>query len=803
MPPRTTQPAVSSKSVSKTAPASHSALPPLVPKEKERARAPFWGATRLMIMFVCGLLGVWMIHLSAFLNDADRGTVTTFLHGQLCLWGWSNDEYLNGGTHLGVLEMLKSFTFWKMLIGFILGTGAGFAIALEIPKPHLSRANTAAKGAALFVLTLLVFSPAMTAGFIWDDDQEITANPSIQGSAFGRPGFDAATFGLWEIWTGGLSNPHPTADPATDPLLVKALRPPLHKIEQALWVQKDHLPAHESADFFPLHATFTWLEWQLFGHDFHGRPLSSSFHIMNIIFHALDVILLWIVLCQLRVPGAWLGSLLFAIHPVHAESVAWIAESKNTQSLLFYLLCISAWIKMEDAYKPKKPFLEAWEARFADRNKASGVSPVFGFLQNEGLASREYLLAFVFCLCSLLCKTSVVVLPPVLLLLTWWRTGALTLRDFVRSIPFWILAVVLAEITIWFQNGRAIGQEVIPFTKEFAPHLGGAGLSLWWYVSKALVPVGLMTIYPRWPIIPPEPNVVVVTNGIAMMGVALALLAVLYFYRNKIGRTPFFVFAYFTGTLFPVLGFFKMSYMRLTLQADHFQYLSDISILAFAGAMIFKLWEMAGPKYRPLVLSCAVLLCGVFSASSWERAGFHQSEETLWRECLKRNDDSWQAHNHLGAVIYMKGNIKDSAYHFQRAVNLKPENPEVHNNLGLTLAATGHWDEALEQYRLAVKIKGDVPAMRRNLADCLSTLKKFDEAAEQYKIVLEADSRDPNSHVSYGYVLSQTGHLPEALEQFETALKIDPGNQRAQQNLQVVKNIMSHQVMIPSAPKME
>ena len=165
-----------------------------------------------------------------------------------------------------------------------------------------------------------------------------------------------------------------------------------------------------------------------------------------------------------------------------------------------------------------------------------------------------------------------------------------------------------------------------------------------------------------------------------------------------------------------------MSYMRVALQADHFQYLSDISIIALVAAGIAFAWEKAGPKIKPLIVAACVLLVCSFSAYSWERAAAHQSEKTLWTACLEKNPDSWQAHNHLGAVLYMEGNIDEAHVHFASAVRLKPANPEVHNNLGLTLSHYGKMDEALEQYRLAVEIKGDVPAMRRNYADCLARL---------------------------------------------------------------------------------
>ena len=638
-----------------------------------------WSEARLVLAAIFGLLGLALFNV-AFLDEQENAVFMDFLRGQV-----------------GMEGAFASVLFWKLFVGFALGAVAGYFVGSEVPRAHVPKANQLARGVAIFLISVVIYIPAMSAGFIWDDDQEITANPSLQNLP-----------GLVEIWTGA-----------------------------------------KSADYFPLKTTMLWIEFQLWGLNAHG------YHTVNIIVHAIDALLLWMVLSQLKVPGAWLGSLLFAIHPVHAESVAWIAERKNTLSLFFYLLSISAWLRFEDTEKRKL-----------------------------------YLWSLVLFLGALLCKTHVVVLPAVLVLLTWWKTGTLTKRDLLRTVPFFVLALVLGVVTVWFQNGRAIGQEVIPISDHFSTRLAGSGVAIWWYVSKALFPVNLNTIYNdidpfgaglRWPI----------TEGYWWMFVAgafvLITLHLLWLARNWLGRTPFFVFAYFVGTLFPVLGFFKMSYMRLTLVADHFQYLSDISVVALTGALIALGLKKLEPQFKPILIGSTVVLVFCFSAYSWERAGVHQSEKTLWTACLAKNNDSWQAHNHLGAVIYMEGRPRDAAPHFQRAVDLKPANPEVHNNLGLVLAAFGQWEEALAQYRQAVEIKGDVPAMRRNLADALTSRGKLDEALPHYEQLVKEMPGDPGVHLSYGYVLAQLKRLPEALREFEMAVKIDPNNPRARQNVDAVR----------------
>jgi len=759
--------------------AAKSAAKPGAPKQQAPARPiSMWEESRIVIAAIVGLIAIYIC--SKFLSEEETPKFFDFLRGQI-----------------GFFDLLKFSFFWKMAFAFTLGSVGAWFLILEVPAATIRSLNRPARAVAIFLLTLIIYIPAMSAGFIWDDDQEITANPSLM-----VPGDPQAWnwYGLWEIWTGGLTNiyrPTPgVPEPQPDPLLVKVLRPPLRAIEKTFYPATE-FKAHESADYFPLKTTMLWLEYQLWGHDKRtGAPYAPAFHTMNVFIHAIDVLLLWMVLSQLRVPGAWLGALFFGIHPVHAESVAWIAERKNTLSLLFYLLSISAWIRFEDSFKKDSPFLDDLKKAYAGGKDArgkwrdGGLQGLWRFLGQEGFLGSAYIAAILYCMASLLCKTHVVVLPAVLLLLTWWRTGKVAVRDAVRTAPFFIVSLVLALVTIWFQNGRAIGFEEIPIGDAWS-RIAGASMAIWWYVWKVIVPVNLNTIYEfigpfktGWPLEHPQ-------FWMYIMGVlALGLLYFLWVGRKSLGRTPFFVYAYFLGTLFPILGLFKMSYMRLTLEADHFQYLSDISVVALAGALIVKGWQKADVSIRPFIVGGTALLLVVFSGYSWERAGVHQSEKTLWTACLQRNDNSWQAHNHLGAVIYMEGNVPEAGKHFARAVDLKPKNPEVHNNLGLAYAYAQNWEKALEQYQLAVKIKGDVPAMRRNLADCYSTLKRFPEAAREYKIVLDGDPNDPNCHLGYGYALTQLNRMQDAKEQFEIALRIDPNNPRARQNLDAVKKMM-------------
>ena len=216
----------------------------------------------------------------------------------------------------------------------------------------------------LAVVTFVAYQPAWHAGFIWDDDRLITDNRMVQ-----------ARDGLYRIWF-----------------------------------------TTEAADYYPLTSSFWWLQWRLWGKN------AGGYHAVNVLLHAANVVLIWMLLRRLRVPGAWLAALVFAIHPVNVATVAWISEQKNTLSMLFFALSI------------------LWYVRFDEESKGHWY----------GLSLAAFLLA-------LLSKSAVVMLPVVLLGCVWWLRGRVRRQDLLRSVPFFVLSLVMGLVTIWFQYNRVLG----------------------------------------------------------------------------------------------------------------------------------------------------------------------------------------------------------------------------------------------------------------------------------------------------------------------------------------------------------
>lgn len=662
-------------------PSSAKVLPKPVPPPKDTREA------KLLLSFLCGLFVLALIGCFSF-NKKEYFEFGMFLRGQT-------------GIDLGVL--FSSSVFWKLTFGFGIGAVGGYLLSVMVNPGNIQFANKVARYSAVFLITLLIYIPAMSAAYIWDDDQEVHANVALRDF-----------HGLVQAWKGA---------PGT------------------------------GADYLPLKTTMLWVEYQIWG----AKP--EGYHVMNIVVHAIAALLLIVALKQLRIPGAWLAGLLFAIHPVHVESVAWVSERKNTLSLVFYLLTFIAYFKF-------------------DRTKNWAY---YGWA----------LAAFV---AAGLCKSHVVVLPAALVLCNWWQRRGFTKEDLLRSIPFFVLSGFFAWLTIHFQFQRAIGGEVIENFGGWGSRIAMAGMSTWWYLYKALCPDHLITIYPIWPIIPPQAYQFLF--GIAL----LVVLAVLWFYRNSWARPYFFAFAYFVATLVPVMGFIKMSYMRVTLVADHFQYLSDISIIALVSAGIALLYQRLGQWGRYSLVGVVAVLVMTFSGYSWNRAGTFQCEETLWLDTLSKNENTWQAHNHMGAIYYSRQDFSRARHHFYRGVQLRPGNCEVQNNMGLVLMAMGELDSALEYYKRAVEIKPDDASIRTNYGNGLAMAKKFSEAVVQYREAVKYPSPNkPAIYFQLGNILFQVSRFREAVDAYEEALKLAPQFKEARNNLEAAQRMLGESAQLPFA----
>lgn len=463
--------------------------------------------------------------------------------------------------------------------------------------------RVSAKGCLLFVLIVICYLPATRAGFIWDDDFLLTANPLVH-----------APDGLLRLWRGT-----------------------------------------ETWDYYPVTMTSFWIEWRLW------RTNPVGYHVTNVLLHALGSVLVWRVLRRLEVRGAWLSALLFAIHPVCVESVVWVAERKNTLSIVFAAVAVLLYLDAERTAR-----------------------------------GPRYLLAIVAFALALLTKTAVVMLPVALLLGAWYQRARITRRDWLRSLPFFALSGALGLLTLWFNHYRGAVPTSSVYLGGFGERLAGAGQSLLFYLSKAIVPVHLTMIYPRGDPTAAGPW------SLAPALIVVVAVAAFWRYRRSWGRPALFGFGYFALMLLPVLGFWPMRYLVHSTVADHLQYFALVGPVALGVAAGTRARE-AAPRARGAIMVLGILVTATLGLLTWQQQQIYRDAETLWRDTIAKNPAAWGAHANLAFTLATEGkSLEESVSAYRIALRLKPDWPPTLNGLAWLLATSR--DPRLRDGREAVRL---------------------------------------------------------------------------------------------------
>ncbi len=536
--------------------------------------------------------------------------------------------------------------------------------------------------AALLLATLAAYSPAWQGGMVWDDESHVTAVALRSLEGLGR------------IW----------------------------------------LDLGATAQYYPLVHSAFWIQHRLWG------DATLGYHLVNILLHVLSSCLLWVILRRLDVPGSALAAVVFALHPVHVESVAWITELKNTLSGVFFLASALACLRF-------------------DRERAGGAYAASAAL---------------FCL-ALLSKTVTATLPGVLLVVFWWKRGRLEWRrDVVPLLPFAVVGAAAGLFTAWVER-TYMGARGADFHLTVVERGLVAGRVIWFYLGKLLWPSDLVFVYPRWEVSEADPWQYAYPLGVA------ALLVALWFLRQRT-RAPLAAFLAFGGILFPVLGLFNVYPFRFSFVADHFQYLASIPVIALLSAGAATLRDRWVPRASELGLVALLALAVTLGALTWGQSRQYADALTLYRTTLERNPSAWMAHGNLGALL-RSTDPAQALVHLSAAVRLKPDLVEGQYNLGTALQELGRLDGAVAQYRKTIQLSPRHARAYCNLGNALRQQGRLEEAEHSYAEAIRLEPDLALAHSGRGRLLQVQGRLEEALRSCETAVRLDPGFAGAHRDL--------------------
>ena len=563
----------------------------------------------------------------------------------------------------------------------------------------------------------MAYLPAFLSGFVWDDDLYVSDNPHVR-----------TIEGLWNIWF------HPGATP----------------------------------QYYPLTFTSFWLEHHLWG----DHPF--GYHAVNVLLHALNAGFLWVLLNSLGVRGAWLAAALFALHPLHVESVAWITERKNVLSGMFYLAAAIQFLR----------FARLPETEYRDSSPKKSQPPPKG-------RWIPFVASQVFFVCALLSKTVTCTLPAALSLVLCWKRGRQASRDLPFLIPMFVLGLVAGVFTAHFEK-QQVGAAGSEWSLSIPQHILLAGRIFWFYLIKFVWPVELIFIYPKWEI--------VVRSWVQWLYPAwvMILFLGLWFLRQRWARGPLVAGAIYAVTIFPALGFFNVYFMQFSWVADHFAYLASFAPFAIVGVVLSTFAESRDvapiradgvfpqPKHgtraglRTFTASALLLVLGV---RTFMQCLSYQDAEVLWRDTLALNPKAWIAHNNLGLILQKRGGRDAAREHYQKAIALQPDAPQPFSNLGMALAEQGRFEEAVEALRRAIEIDSSYFEARYNLATASSLCQEWADAEEQYREAVRLQPRSADAGYGLAVALKQQGRIEEAGDELKRVLRLAPDHGPARKAL--------------------
>ena len=498
----------------------------------------------------------------------------------------------------------------------------------------------------------------------------------------------------------------------------------------------------------------TWLSHMLDIELYGLNPMGH--HWTNLQFHIANSLLLFFILFKMT--GAlWKSAFvaaLFALHPLHVESVAWVAERKDVLSAFFGMLTISAYIM----YVKKRNLL-------------------------------RYSLVFIFLSLGLMAKPMLVTLPFVLLLLDLWPLKRLNLplnqpagsqnSNFIplilEKIPFLVPVAISSILTLVAQHSSALKTlESFPLQTRVANAL----ISYINYIVKTLWPLHLSVFYPHPENLP----------AWQIIGATLLIAVAIFLSIHRLKKYPYIIVGllWFFITLFPVIGIIQVGDQAM---ADRYTYIPLIGIfiiLAWGGSDLLKKWT--NKKIVSSILAMSVLL--VLTMQSFHQAAHWKNSSTLFENAIKVTGNNWLAHNNLGIALFSEGKLDKAIYHYKKALNIKPDTLGAIKNLGIALSEKGNFKEAAQHFSKALVINPEDFDAYHKLGGILAKQGKFNEAIRHFAEAIKINPDYAPAYNEIGIILAEKGKLEKSNDFFSKAIQLEPDCKEARDNLLILRQLM-------------
>ncbi|KJJ84805.1 Tetratricopeptide TPR_2 repeat protein [Candidatus Omnitrophus magneticus] len=516
------------------------------------------------------------------------------------------------------------------------------------------RKNFLIRVAVIIMLTVIIYMPTLKNDFIWDDDDYVYKNELIQKSD-----------GLFRIWF-----------------------------------------SRETVQYYPVVFSSFWFEHKLWG----LQPF--GYHFVNIFFHILNMLLLLKLVKKIYPRAAIPVALIFAVHPIQVETVAWITERKNILALFFFLSTCLSYLEYQREKKDWQYFRTLALFIFA-------------------LLSKSISLYFVF----------------VPILYKWWKGFKITVEDIKESVPFFVIGFLSGLNTMYMEIVK-VGAKGTDFSLNLSERLVLAGKTILFYPYKILWPFEFMFFYPRWNINPSD------WKQWFFSITVITLVFVMYFLRKKIGKGPIVIFFLYLVSIFPASGIVNVYPMIYSFVADHFLYLSMPPLLIFLCGLVFYLYDKLNKTtvikrfYKTINKTLVIFIVLFLSFKTMSVAQNYKNQVTLWTDLIKRNPNLWASYINLAKIYDERNENEKAVVLYKKAIILNPKDFVSYYNLGNLYQKIGEYNKAVFLYQKALSVENKFTDVHNNLGLALNRLGMINEAMQEFETALKINPYYDNALIN-------------------------------------------------------